>query len=103
MLSKGLWNGREIVPAAWIVESTKPQINGQDLYFYGYQWWLGRSLVNQREIRWFGACGFGDQRLFVVPDFDLVFVITSGRYGRAQPGIVPLALLVQYVLKAVRE
>jgi CubicO group peptidase (beta-lactamase class C family) len=103
MLSKGRWNGREIVPAAWIVESTRPQINGQDLYFYGYQWWLGRSLVNQREIRWFSAYGFGDQRLFVVPDLDLVLVITSGRYDRGQPGIVPLTLLAQFVLPAVRE
>jgi CubicO group peptidase (beta-lactamase class C family) len=43
LLTDGQWNGRQVVPAGWAAESIKPRINGDGLYFYGYQWWLGRS------------------------------------------------------------
>ena len=45
MLDGGVWNGKRIVSSAWLDQSLAPQINGEGLYFYGYQWWLGRSLV----------------------------------------------------------
>src|SRR5262249_61501677 len=43
LLTDGQWNGRQIVPAGWAAESTQPRVNGAGLFFYGYQWWLGRS------------------------------------------------------------
>ncbi|HEV8390539.1 MAG TPA: serine hydrolase, partial [Dongiaceae bacterium] len=44
VLSGGAWQGRRIVSASWMEDSTAPHINGEGLFFYGYQWWLGRSL-----------------------------------------------------------
>src|SRR5215469_10346440 len=47
------WNGGQFVSQKWVKESTAAHIGPADLtYFYGYQWWLGRSLLNGREVPW---------------------------------------------------
>jgi hypothetical protein len=56
VLDRGEWGGGRIVSAHWIDESVAAHIGAPDrLYFYGNQWWLGRSLVK-------GARSFGRQR-----------------------------------------
>jgi CubicO group peptidase (beta-lactamase class C family) len=80
ILNEGAWNNRQIVSKAWIDESTSPHVNGEGLFFYGYQWWLGRSLVNRQEIKWISAVGWGGQRLYIVPSLDLVVVVVAGLY-----------------------
>jgi len=81
---------RPIVAGAWklewppdrvgnyITQSTKSMFSAGGLYYSGYHWFIGRSLVNGREVDWFGARGLGGQRLFVVPSLDLVVVMTAG-------------------------
>ncbi len=59
-------------------QATTPHINGQQLYFYCYQFWLGRSFVRGREIDRSAAVGLGGQRIFLVPAFDLVAVVNAG-------------------------
>ena len=53
VLNGGMWNDSRIVSKAWIEESTSPHVHGEGLFFYGYQWWLGRSLVNRQEFNGF--------------------------------------------------
>jgi CubicO group peptidase (beta-lactamase class C family) len=100
VLSRGAWNGKQIVPAAWVDAATAPQINGPELYFYGYQFWLGRSLVQGREVDWASARGLGGQRVFIVPTLDLVVVVTAGLYHSFNEGWVPIAVLNRLVLAA---
>jgi CubicO group peptidase (beta-lactamase class C family) len=50
VLAGGRWNDRKIVSKAWIETSTTPHINGTGLYFYGYLWWLGHSLLKGRDV-----------------------------------------------------
>ncbi|MGE0422653.1 MAG: serine hydrolase domain-containing protein [Reyranellaceae bacterium] len=102
VLAKGRWNGREIVPAAWIAESTAPHITGAGIFFYGYQWWLGRSFHAGREVKWVAGMGLGGQRIFVVPDLDLVVVTTAGMYRSPLQSIATLEILNQHVLRAVK-
>lgn len=41
-LQKGCWNGRQLLPEEWIMESTKKQVeNNLDSYGYGYLFWGG--------------------------------------------------------------
>lgn len=99
--ARGQWNGRAIVPACWIEESIAPQIGAADrLFFYGYHWWLGRSLIDRQEVIWAAAIGFGGQRLFVVPSRDLVVVITAGHYADGMQAWLPLVILNRFVLPA---
>lgn len=85
VLAGGRWNDRQIVSKAWIETSTAPKIEGTSGLFYGYLWWLGRSLFNGREIHWAGALGRGGQSIRIVPELDLVVVVTAGYYQDYSP------------------
>jgi CubicO group peptidase (beta-lactamase class C family) len=106
VLNQGRWGGRQIVPADWIVKSVTPrfQANGYfgGLFFYGYQWWMGRSLLGDREVKWTAAMGLGGQRIFIVPELDLVVMCTGGLYGRPKEGQGALDILVNSVIPSVR-
>ncbi|MBN8988617.1 MAG: serine hydrolase [Rhizobiales bacterium] len=98
---EGRWNGRQIVPARWIFESTIPRVNaeGHGALYYGYQWWLGRSLLNGRELTWIAGFGSGGQRLFIVPGIDLVVVVNAFNYRSP----IPIAILNRLVMPAVTD
>ena len=36
VLDRGMWNGKQVISTAWIDASITPQIQGPQLYFYGY-------------------------------------------------------------------
>jgi CubicO group peptidase (beta-lactamase class C family) len=97
----GLWQGERIVAGDWVERSLAAHINGQGLFFYGYHWWLGRSLVERREVTWAAGVGWGGQRLFVVPSRGLVVLVMAGLYDN--PPLQPVpgeVVLRRYALAA---
>ncbi|QQS45500.1 MAG: serine hydrolase [Acidobacteriota bacterium] len=76
-LQKGMWNGRQLVPAAWVAEATSLQTSNGSAptsdwdQGYGYQFWRSR----QNAYRGDGAFG---QYCIVIPEKDAVVAITSG-------------------------
>ena len=76
-LQKGVWHGRQLVPASWVAAATSLQVaNGSSPQSdwdqgYGYQFWRSRH----NSFRGDGAFG---QYCLVLPDVDAVVVITSG-------------------------
>jgi CubicO group peptidase (beta-lactamase class C family) len=104
VLEQGQWRGRRIVSTGWIAAMTAPQINGDGLFFYGYQWWLGRSLSDGQELQWSAAFGWGGQRLYIIPDRDLVIVVLAGLYYNPPlQGAVGNIVLNRHVLPAVSK
>jgi CubicO group peptidase (beta-lactamase class C family) len=102
VIDGGRREGALLLPATWIEQSLTPQIGMDDrLFFYGFHWWLGRSLVGRREIRWAAGIGLGGQRLFVVPALSLVVVITAGHYADGMQSWLPLLILNRFVLGAL--
>jgi CubicO group peptidase (beta-lactamase class C family) len=85
VLTGGRWNDRQIVSKAWIETSTAPKLKATDGQFYGYLWWLGRTRTNGRDIQWVGALGRGGQSIRIVPELDLVVVVTAGSYQDYSP------------------
>jgi CubicO group peptidase (beta-lactamase class C family) len=73
-LNKGRWEGTQVVPADYVAASTRPQsdptVGPGD---YGYLWWV----TNETGHDSFRAMGFGGQVIQVIPELDLVAVITS--------------------------
>lgn len=106
VLDGGEWQGRRIVSAAWIADSIKPRLQALGLFgglfYYGYQWWIGRTLVDQREVKWVAGQGLGGQRLIIVPEDQLVMMVTQGLYANGRQGQATLDLLANVVLPAVR-
>ena len=74
-LNKGVWNGRQIVPRAWVEESTSPKLSiGPDRYYptvirYGYWWWI--------PDRSYQARGYNGQYIIIRPDLNMVVVVTG--------------------------
>jgi len=67
----GLTNGQRIVSANWISEMTSPQFEMADPFSFGYYWWIDPS----RNIHF--TWGHGGQFAFIVPDQQLIVVMTS--------------------------
>ncbi|MEM1444274.1 MAG: serine hydrolase, partial [Verrucomicrobiota bacterium] len=67
-LQGGNWEGRQILPAKWVLDSVTDQTGSH----YGYYWWTG--IVGGKS---FAAKGVRGQQLLVVPEKKLVFVVTA--------------------------
>jgi CubicO group peptidase (beta-lactamase class C family) len=92
-LHHGSWNGRQIVPASWIEQSTTDQV-ADPLYEYGYLWWLDRA------DRYALMAGLYGQLAAVIPEKDLVVVITAHIPATTDASTVTRWLLERYILPA---
>jgi CubicO group peptidase (beta-lactamase class C family) len=75
-LNGGRWDGVQVVPAGYVHASTQRQSQpppGGRFDGYGYQWWV----TSEHGHPSFVAVGYGGQFIQVIPDLDLVVVITS--------------------------
>jgi CubicO group peptidase (beta-lactamase class C family) len=81
-LNKGNWNGVQVIPEAWVVESTapepddnRPQIGDVQLPkpdgYYQYHWW---GTKREDGLYDFTAVGHLGQFIFVRPDKNLIIV-----------------------------
>ena len=101
---RGRWQGKQIVPADWLADSLRGQIDMQNEpgWQYGYQWWVGKVDALGAKQDWSAGFGNGGQRLFLVPDLDLVVVMTAGAYNKSEIGREAYQLFKR-VVGAVRE
>lgn len=73
----GMWQGKDIVSSSWIKDSTMAHVPvGDGSVKYGYQWWVHSFASAPDDIAW-AAHGFGGQQMYVVPEYDLVLVLTG--------------------------
>jgi CubicO group peptidase (beta-lactamase class C family) len=79
-LQDGRWGDRQVVPAEWVERSTRRHAEGwPDRYgAYGYLWWL------PPDDPWesFAAIGYGGQLLYVVPELEMLAVLTATHEGK---------------------
>jgi CubicO group peptidase (beta-lactamase class C family) len=122
-LQQGRWQDQQIIPTAWVEESITPHAypknyvdvldtNGEKDYEasqtnwvsakffrpfsdgYGYQWWLDRDGS-------YTALGTSGQYIMIVPEENLVVVVTSASSGMGT--FFPRKLLDRYILPAVES
>lgn len=80
-LNGGVWEGRQIVPAAWVEASTTMQAKRtSDGSRYGYQWWV-RTFSSHEA---FVAQGHYGQYIIAVPDLSLLLAINSNYEGSSK-------------------
>lgn len=102
-LKEGVWQGREIVPKSWVLESTSPHVRG-DLVSgtgYGYQWWRGSTRIGDREIDSYYAVGHGGQFIFVIPEVDTIVVFTSQADDNDAGDFRAYSAMENYILPAL--
>jgi CubicO group peptidase (beta-lactamase class C family) len=97
VLAEGAWDGRRIVPAAWVRAMLRPRLQTDWGAQYGYQTYIetfaGHRLVAGR--------GNGGQRLIVLPDLDLAVAITAGNYDDTEQWRTAVTPLERVILPAV--
>lgn len=82
-LKNGLWNGQRVISSKWVSDSTRaviPKAHTNRRYDYGYLWWEKEIHQHGHLLKVYFAWGVGGQYLFVVPQLDLVCVMTGGNY-----------------------
>jgi len=79
-LNNGEWQGERIVSEQWIHESVAWHSNPLWSDGYGYQWWIERFRTDSRSFNSFYASGWGGQRILVIPELEMVIVLTGGNY-----------------------
>lgn len=80
-LDGGVWRDQRIVSEEWVRESAAPHATLNETDDYGFAWWRRSYEVEGQTIDTYYASGNGGQLLFVVPEFDLVFLIQAGNYS----------------------
>lgn len=98
----GQWEGRTVLPAAFIKASVTPHANARQDVDYGYLIWLQTfpGSDGKGHKAWVMS-GAGGQKVAIAPDLDLVAVITTANFGVRQPHAISEKLLTDYILAAV--
>jgi len=80
-LRHGRWNGKQVVPEAWVEKSSHAsemvKANGVDRGGYEYLWWVDYGGVHFPEISLpgiYSARGNGAHYIFIIPTLDMVVV-----------------------------
>ena len=105
-LHNGFWNGQQILPAAWIAESTRPDptdirpFEGNTLWkelggYYGYHWWGMKNADGTYDYMARGNLG---QLIYVAPRKNMVVV----RLGNEADSNVIWAYVVQSLVNQMR-
>lgn len=115
LLNDGQWNGRTLISRQWVREATRVQvaadlpwaqpecgIDGRGVY--GFNWWTNGVLADglrywpEAPAGTFAACGFNNNRCFVIPEWQMVIVrmgldgnvdrgVWNGFFARLAPGV----------------
>jgi CubicO group peptidase (beta-lactamase class C family) len=77
-LRHGCWRGQQIVPAQFVADSLYPHTNREESDDFGYLWRSQEAIarVGMTE-RWYSARGNNLQYIMLVPEWDVVVVLTT--------------------------
>ncbi len=95
-LNGGRWDGKQVVSEQWVKASTTSHVEVDETTKYGYLWWLKNFKGHPAAY----MSGNGGNKVAVIPDLDMVVVITSTNYNTRGMHEQTDRLLADYVLPA---
>lgn len=102
LLDGGRWNGRQVLPEAWVTAMTAPHARvDEQRGDYGYLTWLPVYTVGGRPLKAFAMAGTGGNKVVVVPELKAVVVVTTTNYGVRNPHGLADALIAEHALAAL--
>jgi len=90
-LNDGKWNGRQVISSQWVGRATRRHVDVSLFDHYGYQWWGDRR-------GYYMAVGYKGQRIFVLPQKNMVAVFTGNLEGST--ALAPKRLLDKFIIPA---
>ena len=96
ILSKGVWEGKQIIPADFVAESVKTQTTFNANSGYGYQSWWTFPLDG-----YYFAAGIMGQRIYIMEKQDMVVVTTGNMPEDDQIG-AKMREIVRYAISACK-
>ena len=78
----GQWHGKPVISKAWARAMLTVRAQARDDADYGYQIWRFRFPYRGQEQPAWAMSGNGGNYVFIVPELDLVAVITSSAYNQ---------------------
>ncbi|HEV7775861.1 MAG TPA: serine hydrolase [Luteibacter sp.] len=100
-LEGGRWQGKQVIPEAFVKAMLTPHAQAREDAEYGYFWWHFHFQVNGRDVTAWAMSGNGGNYVFVVPERQLVAVITSKAYNQRYAHPQSQAIFRDYVLKSL--
>ena len=94
-LRDGKWKDKRILSEKWVKEAPRSYTKMSGRRRYAYNWFSGSMTVNQKQFDYIASFGYGGQTLYIVPEHDLILVITC---ELAESG--PNSALVRKVFEA---
>jgi CubicO group peptidase (beta-lactamase class C family) len=103
--NEGRWGKKQVLPAAWVRESLSSlsRVENTD---YGYLWWRMWLRIatpdGPRRVYMSAAQGNGGQKIYLVPELDLIAVFTGSRYntGDAPPNKIMASVVLPALMTA---
>jgi CubicO group peptidase (beta-lactamase class C family) len=94
-LNQGNWDGKPVVPAEWVAESTQVDKGTKldEQLFYGNLWW---EMPCPQEANAFFAWGNLGQFIYVSPSRNLIIVRNGERYGLKGEGVEWAGIFYQF-------
>lgn len=93
-LNKGMWNGRQVISSQWVGRATRRHVDASLFDHYGYQWWGDAR-------GYYMAVGYKGQRIFVIPEKNMVAVFTGNLEGST--ALAPKRLLDKFIIPAAKS
>lgn len=98
----GVWQGRQVLPAAWVKAATAPHAQVDDHRNYGYFLWLYPYTANGVSHAAYQMAGSGGNKVVVVPGLDMVIVVTTTNFGAHDPHGISDKLIADYIVAAAQ-
>ena len=98
VLDKGKWNDKQIVSEKWIEESTSFKIKSDQMFGYGYLWWIGES-QSKPGLKAIFAMGISGRHIIIFPEMNTVVVTTADNIDK-EPEFL-LKMIDDYIIKGI--
>jgi Beta-lactamase class C and other penicillin binding proteins len=100
-LDGGRWQGRQVLPPAWVTAMLTPHAQAREDAEYGYLWWRFHFTLGGVDTPVWAMSGNGGNYVFVVPSRGVVAVITSQAFNERMAHPQSQGLFRDVVLKAL--
>jgi len=88
VLNSGSYNGQQVVSENWIEESLKRRVDvsayESNAVGYGFYWFYQTYTVHGRKIAVSFASGNGGNKIYVIPELNMVVSVMSRAYGQGR-------------------